>query len=148
MRSLLAALALTLSLGLAGVTFTWSAAAAQSASVVPRTIGSCKGNYPASYARFWHSMPWPNTGSTKNKEWRVKSPDNKRWVWIWGGEIYENRSSPKLPSGVYNSYDTQFLSSANGARGPGRFVRERKNHKLYYSPSHYRDWCYVGTQYG
>jgi hypothetical protein len=91
-------------------------------------------------------MPWPNTG-TSNTEWRVKSPDGTRWVWIWGGETYKNVSTPKLPAGTYNSYDTQFLSSSDGKRLSGRFVRERSNHKLYYTADHYRSWCYVGTQY-
>jgi hypothetical protein len=64
-----------------------------------------------------------------------------------GRRDVQNVSSPKLPAGTYNSYDAQFLSSSDGKRLSGRFVRERSNHKLYYTADHYGSWCYVGTQY-
>lgn len=91
-------------------------------------------------------MPWPE--NKKNVEYHVKDPTGERYVYIWGGEPYKNVSSPKLPSGAYNSYDTQFLPHNNSPRGAGRFVREQKSHKLYYTADHYKHWCYVGTQYG
>jgi len=140
---------LTLSVGFAtlGLVMFVSPSLGQASSAAPASIANCNGNYPASYATFWHNFPWPLTGAN-NKEYKVKSPNGTTWVWIWGGETYNNTSSPKLPSGTYNSYDTQFLSSASTPRGAGRFVRERSNHKLYYTANHYTSWCYVGTQYG
>ncbi len=115
----------------------------------PNSIPGCNGNYPSNYAQFWHNFPWPVTGTT-NQEYRVKSPNGTRWVWIWGGRTYQNVTDPKLPPGTWNEYDTQFLSSPGLNRGPGRFVRDRNNHRLYYTFNHYQagGWCYVGTQYG
>jgi ribonuclease len=144
-RRILLASAMVSGLTMASATF--AVAAPSAPAVSTSSIPGCHGNYPEAYAQFWRRMPWPITGKN-NGNFHVKSPTNRKWVWISGGETYDNRSSPKLPDGTYNSYDTQFRPTNKGSsRGSGRFVRERANHKLYYTANHYQSWCYVGTQY-
>jgi hypothetical protein len=141
-------LASTMVVGFTVVSAGFATAAPAAPTATLSSIPSCHGNYPEAYAQFWQKMPWPITGKD-NGNFHVKDPSNKKWVWISGGETYENRSSPKLPDGTYNSYDTQFRPTKKGSdRGSGRFVRERSNHKLYYTATHYKSWCYVGRQYG
>ncbi|GAA1721808.1 hypothetical protein GCM10009765_82430 [Fodinicola feengrottensis] len=95
-------------------------------------------------ARWWLDFGWPRNGPS-NKEWRVQSPAGGKWVWIWGGEDYQNRTNPKLPPGTYNSYDTTFLSTAGQPRLSGRLVRDAYNHTVRYTADHYGSWCAMGV---
>jgi guanyl-specific ribonuclease Sa len=121
-----------------------AATAAPPAPTAARTVSPAACADPSTaFAHWWMDFGWPRSSS--NKEYSVESPSgggNK--VYIWGGETYKNVSSPKLPAGTYNSYDTVFLPTASSPRQAGRLVREANTHVVYYTPNHYASWCNMG----
>ena len=141
-RRLLAPVALAASLVVAGA----GAAAPAGATVHPTAPAAHVAACPApsaSFAQWWADYGWPRTGS--NEEYQVQDPSDGDTAWIWGGETYRNDSSPRLPSGTYNSYDAEFLNSEGQNRGADRLVRDANTHETYYTDDHYESWCDMGT---
>lgn len=134
-----AALVLAAVLVLTGTT---AAAAPASASASPHTVVACAAE-SVTFADWWADEGWPRTGS--NEEYQTQDPSTGGTVWIWGGETYRNDSSPQLPSGTYNSYDADFLTSKGENRGADRLVRDANTHETYYTDDHYGSWCDMGT---
>lgn len=95
---------------------------------------------PVAIAHWWQSRHWPRNGK---KQYRFDQGDLIRY--IWGGEKYKNVSQPKLPNGNYNAYDVNSHGSATAHRDAERLVRNANNGDLYYTPNHYRRWCYMGA---
>jgi hypothetical protein len=126
----------------AAVVFTGTGAVAAPASAAPHAVAACA-SPSATFADWWTDEGWPRTGS--NKEYQTTDPSDGDTVWIWGGETYRNDSSPELPSGTYNSYDADFLTSKGENRGADRLVRDTNTHETYYTDDHYGSWCDMGT---
>lgn len=125
-----------------GLTAAPATAAAHHAAPAATRIAACAPE-ATEFADWWTSEGWPRTGS--NEEYQTTDPDNGDTVWIWGGETYRNDSDPQLPSGTYNSYDADFLTSQDENRGADRLVRDANTHETYYTDDHYASWCDMGA---
>lgn len=120
-----------------------TAAAHSAAPTAQHAVAACAAE-ATEFADWWTDKGWPRTGS--NEEYQTTDPDNGNTVWIWGGETYRNDSDPQLPSGTYNSYDADFLTSQDQNRGADRLVRDANTHETYYTSDHYGSWCDMGTE--